>query len=158
MRVGWGVDAHRFAPDGQVILAGVTVDRDRGVAATSDGDVLAHAAIDALLGAAAMGDIGSHYPPGDERMEGADSMGLLEEVVALLQRGGWAPASVDGTIIAEEVRVAPHRDAIRRSLAGALGIALDAVSVKATTTDGMGLVGRGEGIAAMVVAVVSPTG
>lgn len=154
MRVGWGFDAHRFAPSGQVLLAGVVVDTTRGVEATSDGDVAAHAVIDALLGAAALGDLGTHYPSNDPAWEGADSMALLADTVGRLAAAGFAPSSVDLTIIVEEVRVAPHRQEVRDSLATALGLDADAVSVKATTTDGMGLLGADEGIAASAVAVV----
>lgn len=156
MRVGWGWDAHRFTAEGRVLLAGVVADSSRGVEATSDGDVLAHAVADALLGAAAMGDLGSLFASGDERWSGADSMGLLSDVVSRLAGAGWKPASIDATVIAEEVRVAPHREAIRGSLASALGLSDDTVSVKATTTDAMGFIGRGEGIAATAIVVVEP--
>lgn len=154
MRVGWGFDAHRFAPSGQVLLAGVVVDTTRGVEATSDGDVAAHAVIDALLGAAALGDLGTHYPSNDPAWEGADSMALLADTVGRLAAAGFCPSSVDVTVISETVRVAPHRQEVRDSLAAALGLDADAVSVKATTTDGMGFLGADEGIAASAVAVV----
>ncbi|WKZ83554.1 MAG: 2-C-methyl-D-erythritol 2,4-cyclodiphosphate synthase [Acidimicrobiia bacterium] len=154
MRVGWGFDAHRFSPSGKVLLAGVVVDATRGVEATSDGDVAAHAVIDALLGAAALGDLGTHYPSNDPAWEGADSMALLADTVGRLEAAGFAPSSVDVTVVAETVRVAPHRQEIRDSLAAALGLARDVVSVKATTTDGMGFLGADEGIAASAVAVV----
>ncbi len=153
-RVGWGFDAHRFAPEGTVRLGGVVVDDRRGVAATSDGDVLAHAVADALLGAAALGDLGDLYPSADPRWQGADSMELLRGVVTRLAGAGFAPAAVDGTVIAQTVRVAPHRAAIREALAELLGLPVAAVSVKATTTDGLGFLGRDEGIAAAAVATV----
>jgi 2-C-methyl-D-erythritol 2,4-cyclodiphosphate synthase len=154
VRVGIGVDAHRFTDEGRVVLGGIVVDRSRGVDATSDGDVLAHAVCDALLGAAAIGDLGSQFPSDDPEWEDADSIGLLGMVVGLVRTTGWVPASMDATIVVESIRIAPHREDIRGSLASALGIPVSAVSVKATTTDGLGLTGGGEGIAAMAVVVV----
>lgn len=153
-RVGWGADAHRFTPSGRVLLGGVVVDEARGVEATSDGDVAAHALADALLGAAARGDLGSHFPSDDPAWEGADSMEILRRVVAIVGEAGLTVMSVDVTVIAQRVRVAPHRDAIRASLAGALCVEVETVSVKASTTDGMGFIGRDEGIAAVAVAVL----
>ena len=153
-RIGWGADAHRFAGAGEVLLGGVVVDEARGVDATSDGDVVAHALADALLGAAALGDLGTHFPPSDPRWEGADSMELLSAVVAMVADAGFAVSSVDVTVIAQTVRVSPHRDAIRRAVADVLRLDDPAVSVKATTTDGMGFTGRDEGIAAVAVVVV----
>lgn len=151
MRVGWGADAHRFVTEGVILLAGVPVDRTRGVAATSDGDVLAHAVADAMLGAAALGDLGALFPSSDPRWQGADSMALLAEVVSRLLRQGLSVSSVDVTVIAEEVPVAPHRHRVRAALAAVLGVEEGAVSVKATSTDGMGFTGRSEGIAAVAV-------
>ena len=155
MRVGWGCDAHRFGGPGPTLLGGVVVDSDRGVEATSDGDVLAHAAADALLGAAALGDLGTLFPSDDPRWRGADSMGLLAAVAARVADAGFRVASLDATVIAERVRVSPHRAAIRSRLAAVLGTAVEAVSVKGTTTDGLGFVGRDEGLAAVVVAVLA---
>jgi len=155
MRVGFGFDAHRFGGDGPTVLGGVVVDPGRGVVATSDGDVLAHAACDALLGAAALGDLGAMFPSADPRWEGADSMSLLATVVDRVHAAGFRVSSVDATIVAERVRVAPHRDAIRRYLAGVLHLAESSISVKATSTDGLGFVGRDEGLAAVVVAVLA---
>ncbi len=157
-RVGWGCDAHPFGGAPPVRLGGVVVDESRGLAATSDGDVLAHAVADAMLGAAALGDLGDHFPSSDPRWRGADSMELLRRVVALVRAAGYEPASVDTTVIAETVRVAPHRAAIQDALAAALGLAGTAVSVKATSTDGMGFVGRDEGVAATATAVLAPAG
>lgn len=154
MRVGWGLDAHRFGGPGRTLLAGVEVDDARGVEATSDGDILAHATADALLGAAALGDLGALFPSGDPRWRGADSMALLAEVVSRVQAAGFGVSSLDATVIAERVRVAPHREAIRARLAGVLGVEVRAVSVKATSTDGLGFLGRDEGLAAVVVAVL----
>lgn len=154
MRVGWGFDAHRFAATGRVVLGGVTVDESVGVAATSDGDVVAHALIDAILGASALGDIGERYPSDHPRWQGADSMSLLADTVGAVQREGFRVSAVDVTVVAERIRVAPHRDRIRENLAGALDLGIDRVSVKATTTDGMGFAGREEGLGATAVAVL----
>lgn len=154
MRVGWGFDAHRFGGAGRTLLGGVVADRARGVEATSDGDVLAHAVADALLGAAALGDLGALFPSGDPRWRGADSMGLLAEVVSRVMAAGYRVTSLDATVIAQEVRVAPHREAIRERLAAVLETDAVAVSVKATTTDGLGFLGRDEGLAAMAIVVL----
>ena len=149
MRVSWGFDAHRLGGDPPVRLAGVVVDPDRGVLATSDGDLVAHAVADALLGAAGLGDLGAHFPSSDPRWEGADSMDLIARVVAMCP--DIDIRYVDVTVIAQDVRVAPHRITIRDALAGVLGVSGELVSVKATTTDGMGAIGAGEGIAATAV-------
>lgn len=122
-----------------------------GVRATSDGDVAAHAVVDALLGAACLGDLGTHFPSEDPRWIDADSLEMVSDSVAKAAKVGVHPEHVDVTVIAQNVRVAPHRDAIRRGLAGALGLDIEAVSVKATTTDGMGFIGNGEGIGAVAV-------
>jgi 2-C-methyl-D-erythritol 2,4-cyclodiphosphate synthase len=156
MRVGWGIDAHRFGGPGPILLGGVVVDAARGVEATSDGDVLAHAVADALLGAAALGDLGALFPSNDPRWRGADSTALLAEAMGRVAAVGYRVASLDATVIAEQVRVAPHREAIRQRLAAVLGMEPDAVSVKATSTDGLGFLGRDEGLAAVVVAVLEP--
>jgi 2-C-methyl-D-erythritol 2,4-cyclodiphosphate synthase len=154
MRTGWGLDAHRFGPSGSVKLGGVVVDESIGVEATSDGDVVAHALIDAILGAAAMGDIGDRHPSDDPRWIRADSMAMLAGTVADAAAQGFRVTAVDVTVVAERVRVAPHRQAIRAALGAALGVEIGRVSVKATTTDGMGFTGRGEGLAAVAVVVV----
>jgi 2-C-methyl-D-erythritol 2,4-cyclodiphosphate synthase len=154
MRVGWGFDAHRFAEAGSVRLGGIVVDDRRGVVATSDGDVLAHAVADALLGAAALGDLGELFPSSDAAWVDADSMDLLQRVGILVAEAGYRLGSVDATVIAETLRVAPNRDAIRLALADRLGVDPASVSVKATTTDGLGFLGRDEGIAAMAVVVL----
>ncbi|MBU1226009.1 MAG: 2-C-methyl-D-erythritol 2,4-cyclodiphosphate synthase [Actinobacteria bacterium] len=153
-RVGWGFDAHRFSTTGTVLLAGIMADSSRGITATSDGDVPAHAVADALLGAAALGDLGTLFPSSDPAWAGADSMALLDDVVGRVIAAGYRVASLDLTIIAETVRVAPFREAIREALAGRLGVDFAAVSVKATTTDGMGFLGADEGLAAVAVAVL----
>lgn len=151
MRVGWGFDAHRFSPEGEVLLGGVVAADDRGIEATSDGDVVAHAVADALLGAAALGDLGELFPSSDPRWEGTDSMALLSDVASRVAAIGLSISSVDVTVVSEAIRVSPHREAIRRRLAGAMDVALDRVSCKATTTDGLGFIGRDEGIAAVAV-------
>lgn len=153
MRVGFGFDAHRFGGPGPLQLAGVIVAEDRGLEGTSDADVAAHAVADALLGAAVKGDLGGHFPSGDPTWEGADSMHLLARVVVMVTDAGHAPRSVDLTVVAESVRIAPHRSDMRSRLASVLGIGVDAVSVKATSTDGMGSIGADEGIAALAVVV-----
>jgi 2-C-methyl-D-erythritol 2,4-cyclodiphosphate synthase len=155
MRVGFGTDAHRFGGPGRTLLGGVVVDERRGVEATSDGDVLAHAVADALLGAAALGDLGALFPSGDPRWRGADSMSLLAEAAARARDAGYRVSSLDATVLAEKVRVAPHREAIRRRLAEVLGLEVDRVSVKATSTDGLGFLGRDEGLAAVAVVVLA---
>jgi 2-C-methyl-D-erythritol 2,4-cyclodiphosphate synthase len=151
MRVSWGFDAHRFGGDPPVVLAGIVIDSERGIEATSDGDLVAHAVADALLAVAGLGDLGQHFPSSDPQWEGADSMGLLERVVEMCP--GVEIEFVDVTVIAQSVRVAPHRQAMRDRLAEVLGIGQDRVSVKATTTDGMGSIGADEGLA--VTAVVT---
>ena len=154
IRVGWGFDAHRFAAAGRLLLAGVLADAARGVEATSDGDVVAHAVADALLGAAALGDLGAFFPSDDSAWEGADSMVLLGRVANRVCGDGWGITSLDVTVVAETVRVAPIRDAVRSALAARLGIDAEAVSVKATTTDGMGFAGTDQGLAAVAVVVL----
>lgn len=155
-RIGWGIDAHRFGGGGPLVLCGVVVDEAAGVIATSDGDVAVHALADALLGAAALGDLGMHFPSSDAEWAGASSMMILDRVVSLCSDAGFALGSVDVTIVAESVRIAPHREDMRRRLAGTLGTAVGAVSVKATTTDGLGFAGRNEGIVALAVATLHP--
>ena len=147
-RIGSGFDAHRLGGSPPLKLAGVVVDRCRGLVATSDGDVAAHAVVDAILGAAALGDLGTFFPSEDRRWQGADSMAMLARVVGSVASEGMSIGNMDLTVIAETVRVAAYRDQIRRDLASVLGIDTDRVSVKATTTDGMGFTGRGEGVAA----------
>ena len=155
-RSGIGYDSHRFAETGPLILGGVEIpEAQRGLAGHSDADVLTHAVTDALLGAAALGDIGAHFPDTDERWRDADSIALLAEVRRLLAEAGWAPLNVDATVICETPRLGSHREAMRARLAAATGLGLDAVSVKFTTNEGMGFVGRGEGIAALAVAALS---
>ena len=158
MRNGIGYDIHPLVQQGRpLILGGVRIEHTAGLAGDSDGDVLCHALIDALLGAAALGDIGRHFPPGDERYRDARSLDLLREAVALVANAGYAIVNVDATVIAESPRLLPHIDDIRASVAGALAIDAGSVSVKATTADGLGALGRGEGIAALAIALLDST-
>jgi 2-C-methyl-D-erythritol 2,4-cyclodiphosphate synthase len=154
MTAGIGWDSHRLAPGRPLILGGVTIPHDRGLHGHSDADVLTHAVIDALLGAAGLGDIGQHFPDTDERYRDADSIELLRAVVAMLAERGLDVAHVDTTVIMERPKLAGHRDAIRASLAAALGVEPEKVNVKASTGEGMGFVGREEGVAALAVATV----
>jgi 2-C-methyl-D-erythritol 2,4-cyclodiphosphate synthase len=156
IRVGWGFDAHPLDGEPPLLLGGVTVSETIGVSATSDGDVLAHAVIDAILGACALGDLGEHFPSEDPDLEGADSMELLLRTVVMARTSGWQVRNVDATVIAESVRIAAFRGEIRERLAGALGLDTGWVSVKATTTDGLGLIGGGQGLAVMAVVTVGP--
>jgi 2-C-methyl-D-erythritol 2,4-cyclodiphosphate synthase len=148
MRIGHGYDVHRFGPGASVRLGGVEIPHSQGVNAHSDGDVLLHALMDALLGAAALGDIGQHFPPGDARYAKADSRALLREVARLLASRGFVVANCDLTLVAEAPRIGPYRDAICANVAADLAIARERVNVKATTAEGLGALGRGEGLAA----------
>ena len=150
--IGW--DCHRFAEGCPLVLGGVRIPHDRGLAGHSDADVLTHAVIDALLGAAGLGDIGQHFPDTDPRFEDADSLELLRTVVAFLVAEGFSIAHVDATLILERPRLAPHRDQIRARLAGALDVPPGRVNVKASTAEGMGALGRQEGAAALAVATL----
>lgn len=157
MRNGIGYDIHPLVQGRPLILGGVRIEHTAGLEGDSDGDVLCHALIDALLGAAALGDIGQHFPPGDERYRDARSLDLLREAVALVTNAGYAIVNVDATVIAEAPRLSPHVDDIRASVAGALAIDAGSVSVKATTADRLGALGRGEGIAALAIALLDST-
>lgn len=154
VRVGWGFDAHRFDDHPPLILGGVVVSTDRGLAATSDGDLVVHAVIDGLLGAAALGDIGTLFPSSDSRWRGVDSFDMLAHALTEVEAAGWRPTFVDTTIVAETVRMSSFRQAIQSNLARGLAIDPSAVSVKATTTDGLGFIGRDEGIAVMAAVTV----
>jgi len=156
-RFGIGYDAHRFAEGRRLVLGGVHIESSRGLLGHSDADVLLHAIMDALLGAAALGDIGQHFPNSDPAFHNASSLALLEETCLMLEGAGFVPVQVDATLIAEEPRVSPYVSMMRQTIAAALGIDPGAVSVKATTQEGMGWIGRGEGIAAMAVAHVEET-
>jgi 2-C-methyl-D-erythritol 2,4-cyclodiphosphate synthase len=154
IRTGIGLDTHRFEAGRPLILGGVEIPHEHGLAGHSDADVLAHAVIDALLGAAGDGDIGEHFPDSDPRYAGADSLELLRTVVGRLAQRSMAIRHVDTTVVMERPKLGSHRAAIRSSLAAALGIAETAVNVKATTGERMGFVGRGEGVAALAVATI----
>lgn len=155
MRIGHGFDVHRCGPGSQIILGGVAIPHDQGLIAHSDGDVLVHALCDALLGAMGRGDIGHHFPDSDPALAGVDSRSLLRRVVALMHADGWWVANIDATLIAESPRMAPHIPAMRRNLAEDLQVAEGQVNVKATTTEKLGFTGRGEGIAAHAVALLT---
>jgi 2-C-methyl-D-erythritol 2,4-cyclodiphosphate synthase len=154
-RAGIGYDSHAFADGRPLVLGGVEVpDAERGLAGHSDADALTHALIDALLGAAGLGDIGQHFPDSDERWRGADSVALLEEVAGFLVQHGWTVQHMDATVICEAPKLGGYRDAMRARLAEAVGLPPLEVNVKFTTNEGMGFVGRGEGIAALAIATV----
>lgn len=155
VRVGWGYDVHRFDDNPPLVLAGVVVDDSRGLAATSNGDVVAHAVVDAVLGAAGLGDIGEHFPSSDPRWEGAESMEMVREAALAAHGAGWYVAGCDVTVVSETVRIAPHRKPMRENLGDCLGVMEpESVSVKATTTDGLGFTGREEGLAVTAVTVL----
>jgi 2-C-methyl-D-erythritol 2,4-cyclodiphosphate synthase len=153
-RTGLGYDCHRFGENRRLVLGGIEIEHERGLLGHSDADVLTHAIIDALLGAAALGDIGQHFPDTDERYRDADSIGLLRAAVELLRGHGFAIRNVDATVVLERPKLAPARERIRARLAEALGIDLEQVSVKATRGEGMGFVGREEGAAALAIATI----
>ena len=154
LRVGIGFDAHAFAAGVPLVLGGVAIEHERGLAGHSDGDVIAHALIDALLGAAGLGDIGSLFPSSDERWRDADSLDLLARAYAEVRAAGWALVNADCVLVGEEPRIAARRDEMQERLATALGVEPGRVTVKATTTDGLGFSGRGEGLAAQAVALL----
>ena len=154
MRSGIGYDIHRLAADRRLVLGGVAIDHPMGLVGHSDGDVLVHALMDALLGAANLGDIGRHFPSDDPAYAGARSVELLRRVGALIRERGLGVGSLDATVIAQAPRLAPHIDAMRVTIANALAIGVDRVSVKATTNDGLGIVGSGDAIAALAIATV----
>ncbi len=153
-RIGQGFDVHRFASGRKLIVGGVEVDHPLGLEGHSDADVLSHAIGDALLGAAALGDLGAHFPDSDPRFKDVSSLELLGKIVEQLTAAGWRIVNVDSTIIAEAPKFAPYIGRMRENLAGALGVEAAVVSVKATTTEGLGFAGRGEGIAATAVALI----
>ena len=155
MRIGQGYDVHALVPGRKLIIGGVHIPSDKGLDGHSDADVLLHALCDALLGAAAMGDIGAHFPDSDARYKGADSRELLREVSRLVQEAGYRIVNIDGTIIAQAPKMAPHIPAMVNNIAGDLGLSRGQVNVKATTTEGLGYTGRGEGIAAQVVVLLN---
>ncbi len=153
-RIGQGYDVHRLVETRQLIIGGVNIPWEKGLLGHSDADVLAHAVMDALLGAAALGDIGHLFPDSDPAYSGADSLKLMERVSALLQEKGWEIINVDSTVVAQRPKLAPHIEVMRENMASALGIGADRVSVKATTEEHLGFTGREEGIAAQAVALL----
>lgn len=154
IRTGVGYDCHRFGAQRPLVLGGVEIEHERGLVGHSDADVLTHAVIDALLGAAALGDIGQHFPDSDDRYRDAHSLDLLRATVAMLDERRFAVRHVDATVLLERPHLAPLRERIRASLAEAMGLAVERVSIKATRGEGMGFVGTGEGAAALAVATV----
>ena len=154
MRIGHGYDVHRLVEGRRLILGGVEVPFDKGLLGHSDADVLTHAVMDALLGACALGDIGHLFPDSDPAYAGADSLRLLDEVVSRLRQGGYRVGNVDATVLAQAPKLAPYLEQMRRNLAWRLQVPVDAVSVKATTEEGLGFTGTGDGIAAHAVCLV----
>jgi 2-C-methyl-D-erythritol 2,4-cyclodiphosphate synthase len=158
LRIGLGVDAHALEDGVPLVLGGVAFDHPRGLAGHSDGDVIAHALVDAVLGAANLGDIGTLFPSGDERWRGASSLDLLRIAYERVREAGWELVNADCVLVGEEPRIGPHRGAMAAALAEALGVDADRVAVRATTTDHLGFTGRGEGLAAQSVALLSRAG
>ena len=158
VRAGFGYDSHRFQAGRRLVLGGVEVPHDAGLAGHSDADAVIHAVIDAVLGAAGLGDIGSHFPDTDERWRGADSTALLAEVVREVHAAGWTVGNVDVTVICERPRIGPHAAAMRSRLAGLLGVGTGAVSVKGKTNEGMDAVGSGAGVEVHAVCILKGTG
>lgn len=154
MRIGTGYDVHRLVAGRKLILGGVEIPYEKGLLGHSDADVLVHAVMDALLGAAALGDIGGHFPDSDPRYEGADSLALLREVCRILREAGFEPGNVDATIVAQAPKLAPYIPAMRRNIAAAMGLDTSCVSVKATTEERLGFTGEGLGIAAQAAALI----
>ena len=157
MRVGSGIDVHAFGPGDALVLGGVRIPSSHGVVAHSDGDVLLHALVDALLGAAGLGDIGEHFPDSDPRWRGADSRQFVTATVELLARRSWRVVNVDLTLLAQQPRLAPWREQIRHSVANLLGVAVGEVNLKATSTEHLGFLGRNEGLAAMATVLIDRT-
>ncbi len=156
MRIGQGYDVHRLTPERRLILGGVQIPFELGLLGHSDADVLTHAVMDALLGAAGLGDIGQHFPDSDPAYAGADSIGLLEQVALKLAAAGWELGNLDATVIAQRPKLAPYLPQMRENLAAALGASPEQINVKATTEEGLGFTGAGQGIAAQAVALLLP--
>jgi 2-C-methyl-D-erythritol 2,4-cyclodiphosphate synthase len=154
MRVGTGIDIHAFGPGDSVALGGRRIPHNRGVQAHSDGDVVLHALVDALLGAAALGDIGQHFPDSDPKWKGAESRVFVQATMALLERQGWQVINADITVLAQAPKIAPWREEIRRTIAALLGVGPECVNLKATTPEFLGFVGRNEGLAAMATVLI----
>ena len=158
MRIGHGYDSHRFAPGRRLVLGGVEIPDHPGLAGHSDGDAVAHAIVDALLGAASAGDIGRHIPPNRDRWKDADSMDLLARAARVVEACGYGVRNIDVTVICERPKIGPHSEAMRQRLGGVLGLRPDAVSIKGKTNEGMGWIGRGEGMAVHAVALLESLG
>ncbi|MDR3386464.1 MAG: 2-C-methyl-D-erythritol 2,4-cyclodiphosphate synthase [Rudaea sp.] len=156
MRIGQGFDVHAFGPGDHVVLGGVRIAHAHGIVAHSDGDVAIHALCDAILGALALGDIGTHFPPSDARWRDADSRIFLRRCAQLMRQNGFVPGNADITIVCELPKILPHAQAMRANLGADLGCSIDQVSVKATTSEKLGFTGRGEGIAALAVVLLLP--
>ena len=154
IRIGQGIDVHAFSEGDHLMLGGVRIPHARGLAAHSDGDVLLHALCDAMLGAAALGDIGLHFPPGDDRWANADSRELLRAVNVLLRHEGWSISNIDLCVVCEQPKINPHAGQMRKNISADIGIPIGDISVKATTTEGLGFCGRGEGITVLAVVLV----
>jgi 2-C-methyl-D-erythritol 2,4-cyclodiphosphate synthase len=154
MRVGTGIDIHAFGPGDSVALGGRRIPHNRGVIAHSDGDVVLHALVDALLGAAGLGDIGQHFPDSDPKWKGVDSRVFVQSTMELLQRQGWKVVNADVTVLAQTPKIAPWREEIRRTLAALLGVGTECVNLKATTPEFLGFVGRKEGLAALATVLI----
>lgn len=158
MRIGQGYDVHRLVPDRRLLLAGVEIPFDRGLEGHSDGDALLHAVADAILGALGVADLGRHFPSSDERWRGVASAEILAQVVVMMREAGYAIGNVDATIVAQAPRLAPHQKAMHENLAGLLGVSPTRVNLKLTSTDHLGAIGRGEGIAGMAVVLLEEVG
>ena len=154
IRIGQGIDVHAFGEGDHVVLGGVRIPHDQGLVAHSDGDVALHALIDAMLGAAALGDIGRHFPPSDPQWADADSRDLLREVELSLKHNGWAVTNADITLVCEQPRITPFAEQMQANIAADLGLEATDISVKATTTEGLGFCGRGEGITALAIVMI----
>lgn len=154
MRIGLGHDVHRFVEGRPVILGGIEIPHEKGLLGHSDADVLVHALMDAILGAMRDGDIGSHFPDSDPVYEGCCSVDLLEHIAGLMRAAGWRLVDADTVLTLEEPKISPHRDAMRARMASALGVDVESIGVKATTTEGLGAIGRGEGVAAYAVVLL----
>ena len=154
IRIGQGIDVHAFCEGDHVVLGGVRIAHDKGLAAHSDGDVALHALCDAMLGAAALGDIGRHFSPTDPEWAGADSRDLLRKVDLLLKHDGWAVTNVDITLVCEQPKIGPHAEQMQANIAADTGLDPEDISIKATTTEGLGFCGRGEGITALAVVLI----
>jgi len=158
IRIGQGIDVHAFADGRRLVLGGVEIPYEKGLAGHSDADVLSHAVCDALLGAAGLDDIGRHFPDTEARYKGADSLELLAQVMTLIAAQGWHVANLDATVIAQAPRLAPYVEQMRKNLGACLQIQADAVNIKATTTEFLGFTGRGEGVASIAVALLCKQG